>query len=387
MSTRAAFTTDEWRTLQFAPLWIFSAVASVDGKIDNKALEALAKELQEAPLFKEELVRDVLFSVATDLANVMQRYSVDKRDIAAGLNDVADVLDRKAAPLQAHNFKGAMILIGRNIAEATTRRLLGLGDKISENKMAALALIAIVLRATATAPTAPPAPPPSPVRPAPSAPPARPTPPPPQPVVALKRVPICLVVDASRHISDLAFILDLGLHQFTDRVRTQTHRRVSPMLALILADEAGRTTTLVEAARFSSPSLVGRGTCRLGQALSNLLTELAKPAEGKPLVMILLAGPPEDAWTGPADQLRNLAAQGKANVFAIGIEGYEDPAVLKQLTPMQPLALASVTQASALQTFDWLYSVAETMLSGLESGARGQRKSVPAPPACLRVIT
>jgi len=200
-----------------------------------------------------------------------------------------------------------------------------------------------------------------------------------------KQLPVYLVVDGSKRMSDLAPHLDLGLRHIADRLRSRASRGAGAAVALFVADDAGRVAvSLTDVTRFASPGLTGRGACGLGQALTNLLASLSAPAEGKPLVVVLLAGPPDDAWAAPADQLRTLAAQGKANVFVIGVGGYADAAVLKRLTPMTPLVLPVVTQVYAQQTFDWLYSIADVMLSGLESGASGQR-NVPAPPACLQV--
>ena len=146
MSTQASFTSTEWLTLQFAPLWIFSAVAAADRNIDKKEIEALAKELQEAILYKEPLVRDVLVSVATDFSNIMSQYKTDPRNVTTGLQDVADLLDKKVTPQQAQNFKKAMLLIGRNVAEASGGGLLGMGKKMSDEETSALTLAAVALR-------------------------------------------------------------------------------------------------------------------------------------------------------------------------------------------------------------------------------------------------
>jgi uncharacterized protein YegL len=110
------------------------------------------------------------------------------------------------------------------------------------------------------------------------------------------------------------------------------------------------------------------------------------PDDGKPLVIILLASAPADVWTGAADRLRALAAQGKANVFVFGLGSFADATVLRRLTPMSPLALSVITPANVDQLFDWLYAIADVMLNGMESGASGQR-GVPSPPSCLRQIT
>jgi hypothetical protein len=143
MSSRGNFTADEWQTLQFAPLWVFSAVASADDDIDKKELNALAEELKDAPLFKNPLARDVLISVATNFGSIMEAYRRDSRDILRGLRDVAAVLAAKESPDTAQGFKRAMLLIGKNVAEASRGGLFG--PKISKEEKAAIALVAAAL--------------------------------------------------------------------------------------------------------------------------------------------------------------------------------------------------------------------------------------------------
>jgi hypothetical protein len=145
---REAYHVDEWRTLQFAPLWVFGAVAGADGKVDEKELEALLKEISQWPLFKEPLVQETLLTLSQDFMNLMAHYKADSRNVLTGLKDVADLLDRKATQEQAKNFKGAMLLIGRNTAQASGGGFLGTGDKISSEEKGALAMVILTLRAT-----------------------------------------------------------------------------------------------------------------------------------------------------------------------------------------------------------------------------------------------
>jgi hypothetical protein len=67
MSVQDSFTASEWRTLEFAPLWAFFGVAGIDRNIDEAETAVLATELNEALLYKDELTRGVLSSVAADL--------------------------------------------------------------------------------------------------------------------------------------------------------------------------------------------------------------------------------------------------------------------------------------------------------------------------------
>jgi hypothetical protein len=143
----SSFTASEWRTLQFAPLWVFTAVAGADKKIDDKEMAAMSKELSEALLFKDLLAREVIVSVATDFENIMRLYNADSRDVLEGLKDTADILDRKADQDRIRGFKGALLLIARNIAEASGGGMFGMGEKVSKEEKTALVLVAMALRA------------------------------------------------------------------------------------------------------------------------------------------------------------------------------------------------------------------------------------------------
>lgn len=137
MSHQAQHSSKEWQTLQFAPLWVFSAVAGADEEISKTEMGALAKELAEAPLFKDSLARELLMSVGSDLDHVMRDYVADSRDVVGGLRQVAKILKRRDRD-HAEAFTGAMMLIGQNIAEAS-------GDQHNPGKVA-LALVSMALR-------------------------------------------------------------------------------------------------------------------------------------------------------------------------------------------------------------------------------------------------
>ncbi len=118
MSLREQYTAEEWQTLQFGPLWVFTTVVSGQDTGDEKRLEALAREIQEAPLYRDPLVREVLVSVGDELSDLMVRYQEDARNVMDGLQDVAQVLGQKAGDEGAENFKKSMLLIGGNVAKA-----------------------------------------------------------------------------------------------------------------------------------------------------------------------------------------------------------------------------------------------------------------------------
>jgi hypothetical protein len=138
---REQYSAEEWATLEFAPLWMFTGVAGIDENVDDQEVGTLAKELAEWALYKEPMVQEVMLSVGQNLPEVMTRYHGDSRNVLVGLKDVSALLDRKATADQAKNFRGAMMLLGRNIAEASGSGIAGTESNASiEEKAAMLAL-------------------------------------------------------------------------------------------------------------------------------------------------------------------------------------------------------------------------------------------------------
>jgi uncharacterized protein YegL len=207
-------------------------------------------------------------------------------------------------------------------------------------------------------------------------------------VSAVKRLPVYVLVDGSSRASDFASNLDMGVRILADRLRGRLRKGAAASLGLILADEDGQESVpLTEVERFSLPKLSRRGKCGLGKALAKLNASLAAhPSEGKPLVIVILTGAPEDDWGRAADQLRNLAVQGRANVFVLGVGGYADGPMMRRLTNATPLSLPVLTQVYTQQVFDWLFQIADMVMSGMESGLAGQKRSAPPPPACLKIV-
>lgn len=144
MSSRESYTATEWQTLQFAPLWVFTAVAAADKQIDQKEMRALATSIASGPFYKEPLVAEVMSSVAVGFAGIMDDYNKDTRDVLQGLKDVADVLSRNATSDQSANFKRAMLAVGTDVAKASGATLFH-RDPVSNEEKAALIMVAMAL--------------------------------------------------------------------------------------------------------------------------------------------------------------------------------------------------------------------------------------------------
>ncbi len=140
------FTAEEWTTLEFAPLWAFAGVAAIDNEIDDREKASLGQELAEWALYKEPLVQEVFLSVNQNLVTALPAFLSDSRDLLVGMKDVADLLERKVTPEQAHNFKGALILLARKIGEASGDSLVPGAENVSDQEKMAVVMIGTALR-------------------------------------------------------------------------------------------------------------------------------------------------------------------------------------------------------------------------------------------------
>jgi len=138
MSEQDNFTPGEWRTLQFAPFWMFSAVVGGYHRFDVFEYEAFARSLETAASAPGRLSRAVVTSVATDLGRLMAEYGTDDRSIASGLCEVAAVLTKVPSD-EADMFKGVLVSgIGEGVARARGR----FGRVISEEDAKTVELVA-----------------------------------------------------------------------------------------------------------------------------------------------------------------------------------------------------------------------------------------------------
>jgi hypothetical protein len=143
MAQTQQFTTEEWRTLQFAPFWIFCALVGRYREFDELDFAAFTWALQSAVTGHGQLTSDVVASVVTDLDILRLRFELDNRSIVTGLFDVTVVL-RKAPVEQAELFKQALLSqIGAGVARARGRY----GKIISEDDERTLEYTSVFLTA------------------------------------------------------------------------------------------------------------------------------------------------------------------------------------------------------------------------------------------------
>jgi hypothetical protein len=143
MSEQERYSPEEWRTLQFAPFWMFSAVIGAYDRYDPRDFQAFLRCLEAAALADGPLRREVLASVLADRERLAERFRGDPRSIGVGLFQVDTVL-AKAGQEEAARFKDMLVLdIGEGVARARGRY----GTEMSDDDAKAVALAAQLLAA------------------------------------------------------------------------------------------------------------------------------------------------------------------------------------------------------------------------------------------------
>jgi len=143
MAFRDNFSTEEWRTLQFAHFWIFKAVAGVDRNIDTEEQIALHNIMENGAKFDNPLVREIMMGIEFNIDGITSAFSDDKRTIEQGLISVADLLDQKVDKETALNFKKTLLAIGIAIGQASGKWF---SSKFSKEEVGALKEAGLFLR-------------------------------------------------------------------------------------------------------------------------------------------------------------------------------------------------------------------------------------------------
>jgi hypothetical protein len=143
MSEQDRYTPEEWRMLQFAPFWMFSAVIGAYTRFDPRDHQVFFRCLEAAVLADGRLRREVLASVLADRERLAEQFRTEPRSIGVGLFQVDAVL-AKAGPDEAVRFKDMLVLdIGEGVARARGRY----GTEMSDDDAKGVALAAQLLAA------------------------------------------------------------------------------------------------------------------------------------------------------------------------------------------------------------------------------------------------
>lgn len=112
------FSEQEWDLLHKTPAIVLSMVASADGKIDNKELNAFSTFCSSKNEFRSELVKILL-------PNDSKKYidevlpKIDKNSIKDTLREIDVTTDLKVNPVESKAFKHHLIALGIYIANSS----------------------------------------------------------------------------------------------------------------------------------------------------------------------------------------------------------------------------------------------------------------------------
>ncbi len=136
----------DWRTIQFAPLWVFESVAASDKKVDEKERAAFVASLASPPT--SPLTEYLFGEVGGKLAAIEAERAKDKREPARGLGEVEALLQRYPDVSDADLFRRALVSLGQKVASASGGGLFGLGSKVSDAEAEAIERLRKLFRVT-----------------------------------------------------------------------------------------------------------------------------------------------------------------------------------------------------------------------------------------------
>jgi hypothetical protein len=141
MGERDRYTPEEWRTLQFAPFWMFSAVVGAYNRFDPRDFQVFGRCLEAATLAEGRLQRELVASVLAERDRLAEEFRSEPRSIGVGLFQV-DLVLAKAGAEEAARFKEMLVLeVGEGVARARGRY----GTEMSDEDAGAVALAAGLL--------------------------------------------------------------------------------------------------------------------------------------------------------------------------------------------------------------------------------------------------
>lgn len=115
---KESFSEQEWDLLRKTPAIVLSMVASADGKVDNKELNAFSTFCSNKDAFRSELIKLVLPADSKKYIDEVMPQ-IDKNTVRDILREIYVTLDSKASPVEVRAFKYHLVALGVFIANAS----------------------------------------------------------------------------------------------------------------------------------------------------------------------------------------------------------------------------------------------------------------------------
>jgi hypothetical protein len=130
--------------LAMGPFLAFLLVAGADGPVDRKQAAQFTRSLAAAVDRHESPVREVFTEALENFREYLNEIKGEVQ-IVGRIRSLADVIDRSLPASPSAAYRMALLLLAREVAEASGGGLLGLGDKVSEREQKAIAALAVLL--------------------------------------------------------------------------------------------------------------------------------------------------------------------------------------------------------------------------------------------------
>lgn len=142
---KALFSEDEWRNLLYTPVVVFGIVASADGSIDKKEIKQFQDELIKGIVVDNRFMQQIMAEVLPVVPELLQDVVMVKVDPKEVLENITRAIDAKLPLKDAYDFKLALVMIGKEIAEASGGFLGMFGSKMSKEEEQALAALSLII--------------------------------------------------------------------------------------------------------------------------------------------------------------------------------------------------------------------------------------------------
>ncbi len=129
----------EWRTLEFGPLWVMSAIIG-RCRFDELEQKAFADSVVAAPDGNSALPWQLMQSIDHNADTLFEQFSQDNRSIVSGLGQITVLLDRVDVET-SRRTREAMLRVGAGVARARGP----FGRRMSEEDAHMLELVAHLL--------------------------------------------------------------------------------------------------------------------------------------------------------------------------------------------------------------------------------------------------
>lgn len=138
------FSEDDFELLKQSVFLVFFLVAAADGKVDKKELIAFVTLLSNPEKINNSLLNRIVTNVISDAPAIVTEIARQDINYIEELRRLKTVINKNLSAGDANAFKLSLILLGKEIAEASGG-FLGFGSKISKDEKAALGAIALCL--------------------------------------------------------------------------------------------------------------------------------------------------------------------------------------------------------------------------------------------------